>query len=887
MKARELKQELKKVTSPNNSDVIVWAKTYKKAGFNPIPCLPNQKVPAVEWKDFQNQDIPLETIIPQFEHNTNIGITQTIVKYAIIDFDNINEMIEHLKEYIDFDKKTLIANTSKGFHVLALVRNYDVINERLKSQKQDDLKVIPFRSRNGNNAGEIRLKGNTLVPPSTVSAVKRNWYYLTINEAIELRKQDQFESVKELTPEDFLNYIEFSELLEIDLLCFKDLIAPKIQPITVKQFTLDTPIESFNELQNKLIEILIKHWKPSQRHSLALALASFLKYKLLQLNLSFEDAKNFTLGLIKAICELTNDEEFKDRERAVIDTFEEVITEHNLTLAQILREDFEKLKALFKAYRTRKLDIVENILQNIVGYVYDSSNTIKVVFSNSDFVELSASKLFNYVQLEYAVFFDDTEEETEFKKNLLQKVKKHIAKKRIHEIKILREGIHKVSKNEFVLVFSNDEIYVYNTDYDDLTKIHKFYSEHSIRAKRELLDFDSTLFYELMQKDKNILLEEMKNIFINLKEYIKHWNFEKEFYNALASLVIALPTHTTWQWRPIVHFVGTAGVGKTTFFEYVFATIYKSLFRKINSSSVAGLLQQFSNTSYIVAYDNFETTQSQKTQFFTLLESSSTGAEEIKGTVNGESIVYKFNNIVFLNSVIDFAEKEAIDSRLVQFRMFKANNKPSRIPEYEARRIATYSLVFTLRFAREIEAIHEQLSRLGREYQNIACMYAIDKLLFDANLDDYKVFLERERVTKEEIAFLKQIFLTNVQTDFDNKDAISMILEYVRLVKQKTYLEHKDFITTKATFEKKLSQLATLYGIKLIENKNYDFEVAIFYDKLVHSRKFFTNQITEKTFNNYCKTLRFTSKVVSIDNYKTRAQVISLDTLCELLSIEI
>uniref|UniRef100_A0A7V4CPG7 DNA primase/polymerase bifunctional N-terminal domain-containing protein n=1 Tax=Fervidobacterium pennivorans TaxID=93466 RepID=A0A7V4CPG7_FERPE len=877
------------------TNLYEWARVYKSLGFNVLLLIPNSKTPAYRsWGEFQDRDVPVEESFAKTSlktlDNAGLGVTQYHSKYALIDFDQIEGMVEVLDGLIDLEKKTLIANTKRGFHVLAKLTNSEDVTKKIIEIYHQSKKV-----------GEIRIKGNTVVPPTVLEGVKRNWYYLSIAEAIQIFTQGTFEQIKSLSPEEFLMYIENDEILEIDLASFeKPQNANPTQ--TIKEITIEknpeqpnviTNVEDINELLDVCFEIVKKYYVEGTRHDLSLALASFLKYKLTQLGFNKQEALNITKDFMKRLIDFNNDKEIKDRMEAIEDTFEKEKTAHKEVLTKVLQEDYVKLRRLFRTYKykVKATTNIERVLKDVKAFIHEDKKQYIVFASHvTDKVEYNKEALLRYVQLQYGIIFDNQEDTKRFKEELYNAITKHVATKRIYEIKTIREGIHKLNDTEFLIIFDKQNMFVYNTEFDDLQRIESFYNDALIDVKRNLKDFDVDLFVDLFDKRKEDVLKLTKEVSRELKKYISNWNFENPIsVDLLSSLLIAIPLHTAWRWRGLFHVIGSAGVGKTTLFENTFLTIYPTLCVKKNTGTVAGLTQEFSNSSYVMLLDNFETTQTKQQDFFDMIESASSGFIRTVGTREGINKNYEFKNLVVINSVFDFAEKEALESRLVQLQMRKAiaGKRPNGIGEVTAKRIATISLVFMLRFWDEIEQIYDSLSQLGREYQNIAYVYAVDKILNEANLDDYVKLLERTRVERQEIKFFKSFIFTTVKTQEGSIDIVETLARYYKLLTDGVYIEEDSLETfSKSDIEAQINELKKI-GLKVVfvDNK---YKLAFDYYRLCNSKLIDKKEVTKNSFKALAKSLGCEFRKVSWSStHKITSAVIDLDKFFNELGIDV
>lgn len=633
------------------------------------------------------------------------------------------------------------------------------------------------------------------------------------------------------------------------------------------------PIESatLDELEQRLFGFFRDKVREGERHRFYLSVASFLKYHLPKLGLTYQDCYNFTVRLVSKLTEATDDEETKDRLRAVFDTFHVDRAAHKETLTTVLGEDgYEELKRIVRGFRkkqsplerTEEIDEVVGIISRDLKAVTYADNKFILWFANGDTVEYSEKPLFTYVVETYRFFPEaySRKQISKYRWDLMRKLEPIVAERRVKSLRSYHEGIHKISSDEFLIVLDDENIYVYNALLDSFIHGAKVHGNNVIEVRNPIRDFDVDLFERLLSIPKNELLNYARNVHEDLQSYIARWNFENpESVRALASLLMILPLHTAWAWRPILHFYGAAGSGKTTFFEFTFRTIYPNLCIQKSDTSKAGLLQQFSNTSYVALFDNLETSQLKKQDFFTVLEGASTGFEETKGTKDGRGVNYTFRNLTIINSVKDFVQKEALDTRTIQFTLHRpTGERPDPFPTERAREIATVSLAFSLRFWKEISQCYDGLSRKGRAYQNIAYMYAVDKILNETRLEVYEALLSQRRTKSEEIDLFRDILYATVKFANENRVILDIVLNYVQTrkrineIKQQSTDEKIKSIDDDLLARRKLSEA----GVAIVDPERGDFEIAFDYQRLVSWKIIDPEQITKSTFETMCKRVK-------------------------------
>jgi hypothetical protein len=136
------------------SEAMLWL----GRGVSPIPAMPKTKMPANEWRIWQNRLPPLKTVEYWFrDPSMNLGVLcGGPSNLAIIDFDDESSYKEWNKDMIarddvwrDVAKKTYMVKTSRGMHLYLHTRNKE------QSRKDKERSI------------DIRCQGNfTIVPPS-------------------------------------------------------------------------------------------------------------------------------------------------------------------------------------------------------------------------------------------------------------------------------------------------------------------------------------------------------------------------------------------------------------------------------------------------------------------------------------------------------------------------------------------------------------------------------------------------------------------------------------------------------------------------------------------------------------------------------------------------
>ena len=154
---KEQKSQAKPLESLQTT--LEWAEFYLDYGFSVIPVRPNEKAPAVPWKEYQDRKPTKRELAKWFSKgDNNIGIvTGEISGLAVVDIDSEGGL-EYAKHHGFPDTPSV--QTGKGRH---LYYKYPAENEVRNFQKRDDLDGIDLRGEGG----------YVVAPPSLHSSGKR------------------------------------------------------------------------------------------------------------------------------------------------------------------------------------------------------------------------------------------------------------------------------------------------------------------------------------------------------------------------------------------------------------------------------------------------------------------------------------------------------------------------------------------------------------------------------------------------------------------------------------------------------------------------------------------------------------------------------------------
>jgi hypothetical protein len=263
---------------------------YLTLGFSVIPLRFNSKQPALDgWSEFQLRQPTTDEVQKWWSNGHQHGIAIVCGKVSnlvVLDVDDEAKFGVALKAIGETLPDTPIARTRKGWHLYfrypanRIVRRHDRLNDW---------------------GAELRGDGCYVVAPPTVIDGKRyHW----------AKRNGRLMALGEVPIAECPDW-----LLDAFGVPFAD---EQNEPDTVR---LSQPIsQSANgnsltdEQRRALKSILIRLWVEGQRHGLALGLAGLLAKSGI--------AKDEALALLREIAEEAHDDEWRDRERALKDTFD-------------------------------------------------------------------------------------------------------------------------------------------------------------------------------------------------------------------------------------------------------------------------------------------------------------------------------------------------------------------------------------------------------------------------------------------------------------------------------------------------------------------------------------------------------------------------------------
>jgi hypothetical protein len=262
---------------------------YLNAGFSVIPLAPNSKRPTLEsWDEFQSRQPTPDEVQKWWGDGQQHGVAIVCGKVSgivVLDIDDPEKFSVALKAIGETLPDTPIVRTRKGWHLYF---------------RYPANRIVRRHDRLADWGAELRGDGCYVVaPPSVVDGHGYTWA---------TRKGKRMA----------LGEVPIAEcpewLLDAFGVPFVD-EQNKPAPAPIVQQTQPTNGNTLSPEQRRALKsILVPHWVEGQRHDLALGLAGLLAKSGI--------AKDEALALLREIAEEAHDDEWRDRERALKDTFD-------------------------------------------------------------------------------------------------------------------------------------------------------------------------------------------------------------------------------------------------------------------------------------------------------------------------------------------------------------------------------------------------------------------------------------------------------------------------------------------------------------------------------------------------------------------------------------
>jgi len=269
--------------------MLEFAQKYLDAGFSIVPLAPNSKRPPLEsWAEFQQRRPMLEEVAQWWQNGSNCGIAVVCGKVSgivVLDIDDGEKFGVALKTIGEKLPDTPIVRTRKGWHVYF----------RYPADR-----IVRRHNRLDDWGCELRGDGHYVVaPPTVIDGHRYHW----------AKRNGRLMALGE---------VPIAECPEWLLDAFGvPFVGEQSEPalVHIAQQTQPTNGNTLSPEQKRALKsILILHWIKGKRHELALGLAGLLAKS----GVAQDDA----LSLLREIASEAGDPEWRDRERALKDSFD-------------------------------------------------------------------------------------------------------------------------------------------------------------------------------------------------------------------------------------------------------------------------------------------------------------------------------------------------------------------------------------------------------------------------------------------------------------------------------------------------------------------------------------------------------------------------------------
>ena len=276
------------------NETLEYALSYVSYGLSVIPLKPGEKVPLIEWKQYQKEPPAITEVQKWFKDNdNNIAIVcgKVSKNLVVIDFDD-TEVYEKFMKELDAELKDIIENTwlvktGKGYHIYLRV-NTD------KPVKTGKLPKI-----------DIKGEGGYVVAPPSLHPSGKHYEFVRFTRSTghEVRVISEEQYRKLLAALERVTGAKLSSVNE----------QQKKEEKEEKNGGWRFGRKLNDEQIMKIVKALEPVYKPEHRHNIILYLTGWMYNR----RIDYESAEK----LVKAICEHYHDEECNDRLYTLKDTY--------------------------------------------------------------------------------------------------------------------------------------------------------------------------------------------------------------------------------------------------------------------------------------------------------------------------------------------------------------------------------------------------------------------------------------------------------------------------------------------------------------------------------------------------------------------------------------
>jgi len=299
------------------SQIKKSANDYIARGLSVIPLKPNSKEAAIRWAEFQERRPTPEEVVNWWRNGNDYGIgivSGKVSNLVVLDIDDEAKFSVALKTIGETLPDTPTVRTRKGWHIYfrypanRIVRRHDRLDDWGAELRGDGCYVV--------------------APPSVVEGYRYYW-------AKRNGRVMAFGQVPMVECPDWLLDAFGVPFADEQNEPVQHLTQQVPQPTNGKGYTLS------DERKQALKAIVVPLWVEGKRHELALGLAGLLA----KLGVSQDEA----LALLREIADRASDNEWRDRERALKDSFNKLWRGEQIVgykrLEEIVGEETAKLIA--------------------------------------------------------------------------------------------------------------------------------------------------------------------------------------------------------------------------------------------------------------------------------------------------------------------------------------------------------------------------------------------------------------------------------------------------------------------------------------------------------------------------------------------------------------
>lgn len=307
-------------------------------------------------------------------------------------------------------------------------------------------------------------------------------------------------------------------------------------------------------------------------------------------------------------------------------------TKGKIKKSTLQREVTKKMQSLYPEKYNYEFEVL--------GYKGKQSRVISI-WNKKKIHEISARGMSNYDDLKL-IFGEDYDFE-QLRKYIVKEAHK---KGQISDYRELKNGIWKIGKG-WLVVSGGDFLNIKNSNETKLLS-SPIYEEHIILCESKWLCINSL---KNNLQEPNDKLEQLKNVFSELLEYIKQWNFVHEsMAEYLTVFVILTLVQSAMTWRPWLYLRGPPGSGKSTLIEVIFEAFFGGQLKKLDKTTAYCIAQSIGNTTKALVLDEFEKNE-RNPEILENCKLMNKGGNKTLGTLEEKEKTYSFCHMPWFASI--------------------------------------------------------------------------------------------------------------------------------------------------------------------------------------------------------------------------------------------